>query len=476
MGILGGDLVRSSDQYDVIVIGGGNAAINAALAVRHEGKRVLLLERGSENMRGGNTRHTRNIRYAHDAADDCCSGPYPEDVYLEDLVRQGAPVNMDLAKYTIHESKRLPQWMGEHGITWQPQLSGTLHQGHTNRWFLGGGKAMLNSYYRAAQRMGVETRYNAHVEDLIIENGRFEAAVVKNGTNGTPPDLVRGRSVVVASGGFEANLQWLKQYWGEAADNFIVRGTPFNDGTMLKALLQKGVKSVGDPKEFHAITVDARSPKYDGGIAIRLDAVPFGIVVNKEGRRFHDEGLNVWPIAYASWGGLIAEQPDQIAYAIVDSKTINKFLPPMYPPYKASSFEELAGIANINPKNFMETMAVYNRGTAGNTGVRIQYLDGICTREVTPPKTNWALPIDVPPFYAFPMRPGITFTYMSVAVDDRARVVDQRDRPFNNVYAAGEIMSGNILTKGYVGGIGLVIGAVFGQLAGREAANMRHTA
>jgi tricarballylate dehydrogenase len=466
-------LAHSSEQHDVIVVGGGNAAINAALAARHAGKSVLLLERGSENMRGGNTRHTRNLRYAHDAADDCCDGPYTEESYLNDLVRQGVPANMDLARYTIRESKKLPRWMSEHGVNWQSQLSGTLHQGHTNRWFLGGGKAMLNCYYRTAERMGIEFRYDACVEDLIIENERFVAAVVRNtrNGNGNATEVVRGHAVVVAAGGFEANLEWLGEYWGKAADNFIVRGTPYNDGVMLKTLLQKGAKSIGDPKQFHAITVDARAPKYDGGIAIRLDAVPFGVVVNEEGHRFDDEGLNVWPIAYARWGALIAQQTNQIAYAIVDSQTINKFLPPMYPAYRANSFEELAGILKIDAKNFVETMAVYNRGTAGNTGVRIQYLDGVCTRGVTPPKTNWAQSVNIPPFYGFPMRPGITFTYMGLCVDDRARVVDQRDRPFRNVYAAGEIMSGNILSKGYLGGIGLVIGAVFGQLAGTEAAN-----
>lgn len=463
--------IERGDKYDVVVVGGGNAAICAAIEARHHGARVILLERGPEHMRGGNTRHTRNIRCAHDAADECCSGPYSEEAYLQDLVRQGTPFNMDLARYTIHESKKLPRWMSEHGVFWQAQLSGTLHQGHTNRWFLGGGKAMLNCYYGTAKRMGVETRYEAYVEDLIIENDRFEAAVLKSESNGNTPELIRGRSVIVASGGFEANLDWLKEYWGSAADNFIVRGTPFNDGAMLKVLLQKGVKSVGDPKQFHAITVDARSPKYDGGIAIRLDAVPFGVVVNQQGCRFHDEGSEVWPIAYARWGGLIAAQSDQIAYAIVDSKTIDRFLPPLYSPYKANSLEDLAGIIKVNAGAFVDTMTAYNRGAAGNSGVRMQILDGVCTRGVTPPKTNWAQPVDVPPFYAFPMRPGITFTYMSAAVDDGGRVVDQHDQPFKNVYAAGEIMSGNILTKGYVGGIGLVIGAVFGQLAGREAAN-----
>lgn len=463
-------MIEKGENYDVVVVGGGNAAICAAIEARHHGARVILLERGPEHMRGGNTRHTRNIRCAHDSADEFCSGPYLEEAYLDDLVRQGEPFNMDLARYTIRESKKLPLWMSEQGISWQPQLAGTLHQGHTNRWFLGGGKAMLNSYYATAKRMGVITRYNANVRDLLIHNSHFEAAVIQNGSDEDSQELIRGCSVIVASGGFEANLNWLKESWGPAADNFIVRGTPLNDGAMLKVLLKNGAKSIGDPKAFHAITVDARSPKFDGGIAIRLDAVPFGIVVNQQGCRFHDEGANVWPIAYAMWGGLIAAQPGQIAYAIVDSKAINKFLPPLYQPFQANTLEELAGIIAVNPITFKDTIIAYNQGTAGNCGARMQVLDGVSSRGVTPPKSNWALPIDLAPFYAFPMKPGITFTYMSVAVNELGKVVDNHGWHFSNVYAAGEIMSGNILTKGYVGGIGLVIGAVFGRLAGRRAA------
>jgi tricarballylate dehydrogenase len=140
--------------------------------------------------------------------------------------------------------------------------------------------------------------------------------------------------VVIATGGFEANLGWLKRFWGGAPDNFIVRGTPYNDGAVLAKLIEKGAQTIGDPKGFHAIAVDARAPKFDGGIVTRLDSIPFGIVVNRLGRRFYDEGENIWPKRYARWGGLIAGQPDQIAYSVLDSKTIRCFLPPMYKPFK----------------------------------------------------------------------------------------------------------------------------------------------
>src|SRR6266436_2131305 len=457
------------EEYDVIVIGGGNAALCAAMAARHVVSRVLVLERAPEHMRGGNTRHTRNIRCTHAAADQFFSGPYSEEEHLQDLIGvTGGPANLDLAKMAVRESSKLPEWMSAHGVHWQQPLAGTLHLGRTNRWFLGGGKALLNTYYQTAARMGIPVRYDALVEDLVIENDRFEAVQLKN-RNGS--ELIRARAVVIAAGGYEANIEWLKKHWGDAAENFIIRGTPYNDGTLLAALLKHGAKAIGDPKGFHAIGVDARAPKFDGGIVTRLDATPFGIVVNRDARRFYDEGEDIWPKRYAIWGGLIAAQPGQMAFCIVDSKTIDRFLPPMFKPFQANSHEALGAALGLDPKVFSETVAEYNHAAAANTEIRIEVLDGACTRGIAPPKSNWAIPIDRPPFYGLPLRPGITFTYMGVAVDERARVLEQSGRAFANVYAAGEIMSGNILTKGYLGGFGLTIGSVFGELAGREAAS-----
>jgi tricarballylate dehydrogenase len=458
-----------SEIYDVIVVGGGNAAMCAALQARGAGRSVIVLERAGEHMRGGNTRHTRNIRCSHAEADQFFSGPYSEEEYLKDLISvTGGPENMDLAKMAICESSALPAWMSKHGVHWQQPLAGTLHLGRTNRWFLGGGKALLNTYFLTAKRMGIAVRYDALVEDFVIDSGKFEAVRLKNENGG---ELVRGRSVVVAAGGYEANIEWLKRNWGAAAENFIVRGTPFNDGVMLAALMKNGAKSIGDPKGFHAIAVDARAPKFDGGIVTRLDVVPFGIVVNRDARRFYDEGEDIWPKRYAIWGTLIAGQPGQIAYGVVDAKAIHRFLPPMFKPFQADTLEALAPQLGLDVRTFVETVTQYNQATAGNTDLRMDRLDDNCTKGITPPKSHWAMPVDRPPFYALPLRPGITFTYMGVEVDDCARVVDTRGKPFPNIFAAGEIMSGNILTKGYLGGFGLTIGSVFGRLAGREAAN-----
>jgi tricarballylate dehydrogenase len=331
---------------------------------------------------------------------------------------------------------------------------------------LGGGKAMMNAYYDTAAKLGVELHYETEVRELKISDGDFlSAEAACNGRIGT----IAAKAIVVASGGFEANIPWLKEYWGEAAENFVIRGTPHNQGTMLKQLLQHGAKPVGDPRGCHAVALDARAPKFDGGIVTRLDSVPFGIVVNKKVKRFYDEGEDFWPKRYAIWGKLIAEQPEQIAYSIIDSKALPHFMPSVFPPIEAGSIAELARAFEIDPNALVSVVDEYNRSAKGgrfDPGT----LDECRSEGLDPPKSHWARPIDTPPYYGYPLRPGITFTYLGVTVNAQARVVMQDDRPGKNIFAAGEVMAGNILGRGYLAGFGLTIGSVFGRIAGREAA------
>jgi len=456
-------------KYDVLVIGGGNAALCAAISARRAGASVLALEGAPKFYRGGNTRHTRNMRCAHDVATDILTGPYTEQEFFEDLLRvTGGETDEELARLMIAESKDILNWIVEQGVRWQPSLGGTLSLGRTNSFFLGGGRAMLNALYRTAEGLGVDILYEAEVIDLEIDHGMFLSATFKQGDRRLS---ARAATLVAAAGGFEANIEWMKQYWGEAADNFLIRGTPFNRGSILKMLLEKGVEAVGDPTQCHAVAIDARAPKFDGGIITRLDCVVFGIVVNKHALRFYDEGEDIWPKRYAIWGRLVAGQPDQIAYIIFDSSVLNSFMPSLFPPIAADTIAGLAVELGLDPETLEKTVADFNTAVRPGTFDHT-ILDDCRTEGVNPPKSHWARRIETPPYYAYPVRPGITFTYLGTRVNKQARMLMKDGRPAANMFAAGEIMAGNVLGKGYAAGIGMTIGSVFGRIAGREAAKI----
>ncbi|MBK5256556.1 MAG: FAD-dependent tricarballylate dehydrogenase TcuA [Vicinamibacteria bacterium] len=458
-------------MYDVLVVGGGNAALCAAISARLTGSTVLVLEAAPQALRGGNSRHTRNLRCMHEGPADLLTGSYPLSEYFKDLLQvTGGRTNEKLALMTLRESSNCQEWMRQKGVRFQRALGGTLHLSRTNAFFLGGGKALLNAYYRAAAAMGVEIEYDAEVRGLDIRDGRFHSAtVLRDGGTRT----VRARALVAASGGYQGNLEWLKEVWGDAADNFIIRGTPYDTGTVLRGLMDCGVKTAGDPAQCHAVAVDARSPRFDGGIVTRVDCVSLGIVVNRDALRFYDEGEDFWPKRYAVWGRLIAEQPDQIAHAIIDAKSMGLFVPPLYPPHQAGSLPELAALLTLAPEALERTVAAFNASVQPGTFDHA-VLDDNKTEGLNPPKSHWARPLDTPPFFAYPLRPGITFTYLGVEVDEKARVVMKDDKPAENVFAAGEIMAGNILGQGYLAGIGMTIGTVFGRIAGEEASRVVH--
>src|SRR5690349_7851846 len=329
----------------------------------------------------------------------------------------------------------------------------------------------MNAYYDAAAALGVEVAYESEAVDLEIRDGRFVAATIERG--GTR-HRVQARALVAAAGGFESNLEWLREAWGPAAENIIVRGTPYNMGRVLKLLLAAGAKSVGDPAQGHCVAIDARAPRFDGGIVTRVDAVSLGIVVNREARRFYDEGEDFWPKRYAIWGKLVAAEPGQIAYAIIDAKSMGKFMPPVFPPVKARTLRELAQALALDPGAVEKTVGEFNAAVRPGTFDHT-ILDDCATEGLVPPKTHWARAIDTPPFYAYPLRPGLTFTYLGVRVDERARMALAGGGSCENVFAAGEIMAGNVLGEGYIAGIGMSIGTTFGRIAGAEAARLaRH--
>ena len=455
-------------MVDVLVIGGGNAALCAALMAREAGASVLLLEAAPKAWRGGNSMHTRNLRCMHDAPQDVLVEAYPEEEYWQDLLKVTAgKTDEALARLVIRASSTCRSWMRRHGVHFQPPLSGALHVARTNAFFLGGGKALVNAYYRSAERLGVQVRYDSPVDRIELAGERFVAAFCGG-------ERIAARSCVLAAGGFESNREWLREAWGQnalgewPADNFLIRGTRFNTGVLLKHLIALGADSIGDPTQAHMVAIDARAPLYDGGICTRLDSVSLGVMVNREGQRFYDEGEDFWPKRYAIWGRLVAQQPGQIGYSIIDAKAIGRFMPPVFDGISAASLPELATKLGLDPDRLQRTVTDYNAacqvGSFDHT-----VLDDCHTEGLAPAKTHWALPLDTPPYHGYALRPGVTFTYLGLQVD-ASTAVRFGGKPSDNLFVAGEMMAGNVLGQGYTAGVGMSIGTAFGRIAGSQAA------
>ncbi|MEB3899041.1 FAD-dependent tricarballylate dehydrogenase TcuA [Pseudomonas putida] len=465
-------------MIDVLVIGGGNAALCAALMAREAGASVMLLEAAPRAWRGGNSQHTRNLRCMHDAPQDVLVGSYPEEEFWQDLLKvTGGQTDETLARLVIRASSTCRGWMRRHGVHFQPSLSGALHTARTNAFFMGGGKALVNAYFRSAENLGVQVRYDTPVADIELQNGRFVAAQVPaREVRGQPlpAERIEARSCVLAAGGFESNRQWLREAWGQNAqgewpsDNFLIRGTRFNDGVLLRRMIELGADTIGDPTQAHMVAIDARAPLYDGGICTRIDCVSLGVVVNRDGQRFYDEGEDFWPKRYAIWGRLVAHQPGQVGFSIIDQKALGRFMPPVFPGATADSLEALAGLLGLPVQAFVETVRAYNRACQVGTFDHTR-LDDCHTVGLEPVKSHWAQPIDTPPYYGYPLRPGVTFTYLGLRTDETA-AVHFGGRPSPNLFVAGEMMAGNVLGKGYTAGVGMSIGTAFGRIAGTRAA------
>ncbi|AOZ00945.1 FAD-binding dehydrogenase [Cupriavidus sp. USMAHM13] len=455
-------------MWDVLVIGGGNAALCAALMAREAGASVLMLEAAPRAWRGGNSQHTRNLRCMHDAPQDVLVDAYPEEEYWQDLLKvTGGLTDETLARLVIRASSSCRPWMRKHGVRFQPPLSGALHVARTNAFFMGGGKALVNAYYRSAEALGVQIRYQAPVDAIELDGGRFVAARIGR-------ERIAARACVLAAGGFESNRGWLREAWGRnergewPADNFLIRGTRYNMGVLLRYMIDAGADAIGDPSQSHCVAIDARAPLYDGGICTRIDCVSLGVVLNRDARRFYDEGEDFWPKRYAIWGRLVAQQPGQIGYSIIDAKAVGRFMPPVFPGTQADTLPELARKLGLPEAAFLQSIEAYNAACRVGTFDHTR-LDDCHTEGIVPPKTHWARPLDTAPFYGYPLRPGITFTYLGLKVNEQA-AVHFGGVPSDNLFVAGEMMAGNVLGKGYTAGVGMSIGTAFGRIAGTQAA------
>jgi tricarballylate dehydrogenase len=457
--------VTTSPTTDVLVIGGGSAALCAAIAARQSGASVRLVEKAPLALRGGNTRHARNFRLMHDQPTWYVPDIYREDAFFQDLVRvtQGA-TNEGLAHLLIKGSADIAEWLMSNGVRLQNPASGPMPYSRRTAFALGGGKAMINSLYHAAAKLGIAINYDS--EMTALDFGNDEGCRVEISHRGRVEKLV-ARTTIVCSGGHQANLDWLRESFGAAVDGFMIRGTPYVTGSPLRLLLDSGAKPAGDPSRCHMVAVDARGPRFDGGIITRITAIPHGIVVDRAGGRFHDEGEDARKTHFAQWGARIADRPGQIAYLILDAKALARALPTALPPIKADTVGTLATELGLDPVALENTIREFN---AAITSTGDLSLAERRTAGLDPPKSRGAMPIAVAPFAAYPMRPGVTFTHFGVAVDDHMRVVTNDGHPLSNVFAAGMIMAANVLGEGYLAGLGITLCAVFGRLAGEEAA------
>ena len=393
---------------DVLIVGGGMAALCAAISARCAGASVFMAEAAPRALRGGNTRHSRNLRVMHDAPTKFIPGSYPEADFLADIRKtsEGAG-DEELTRLLVHHSSDILDWLADKGIAFQ-----TKHIPFSRKtaFFLGGGKMAINALYATAERLGVHIAYDFPVNDLRL-------------------DCSEARTIIVCSGGAQAAL----------AEGFINRGTPFADGKVLHGLLEQGIVSVGEPGASHLVAVDARFADHDGGIVTRVDGMEHGIVVDMAGRRFQDEQAITGPTRYSTWGKSVANLPGRWAALIMDADGIVRAPPSALPPIQATSMKELADILGMDDEQL--TLSANQSGRVARQ-----------------------------PFFAFPIRPGVAFTCQGVKVDKTARLVKRDGTSLSNIFAAGVIMAPNILGTGYLAGGGLSVGAVFGRLAGEEAA------
>lgn len=452
------------------MIGGGAAALCAAIAARRAGASVLLLEQAPTWLRGGNTRHSRNLRIAHAAPTPLTTGRYPAAEFYADIARATADTaDPDLTRLLVEHSREIVGWLRGAGVHFQPTASGVLPPSRKTVFLLGGGKAMLNALYRTALHSGVVIRYGCEVQSLqqplhLAPDAPMQVGYCQDGVRG----WLRPRTAIACCGGAQANRAWLRTQWGAAADGFINRGTPFASGLVLEGLLRAGACAVGSASDAYLVAVDARSPADDGGIATRVRGMPAGIVVDRTGQRFEDEGGDTGSTRYAFWGRRLARCPGQIAWLLLDARGLASLPPTLYPAIRAARIGDLARRLGLPAAPLAQTLDRYNaavRPPASGTEAAGWHSIGL-----DPPKSRQALPLTEPPFAAYPMRPGITFTYRGVGVDASMRVRRACGGSIPHLFAAGMMMAPNILPRGYISGLALTIGVVSGRLAGTQAA------
>ena len=483
---------------DVLVVGAGNAALCAALAAREQGARVIALERAPETERGGNTAFTAGgFRVAYNNLDELLElmpdlsdeekantdfGTYTEDQYFEDVGRVTEyRTNPDMVELLVRRSRATLLWMRTKGVRWVPMYGRQAYKvdGRFKFWggltveAWGGGRGLIDALHQAARREGVEVRYGARAVSLIHDDGGVHGARARIDGKSTE---ITARAVVLASGGFEANAEWRARYLGPNWDLARVRGTRFNTGDGIRMALEAGAMPYGHWSGCHAVGWDRNAPEF-GDLAVgdgfQKHSYPLGIMINAKGRRFVDEGADFRNYTYAKYGRAILEQPGQFAWQIFDKKVLHllrdEYRIRQVTKVSAESLEELVRkLDDVDSAAALAEINAYNQAVDRSVPFNPNIKDARCTRGLPVPKSNWANPIDEPPFMAFAVTCGITFTFGGLRITREGEVVDTESNPITGLYAAGELVGG-LFYFNYAGGSGLMSGAVFGKLAGTSA-------
>jgi tricarballylate dehydrogenase len=491
--------------YDVIVIGGGNAAMCAALSAQEHGARVLVLEKAPEAWRGGNGFFTAGgFRFAFKSFEELCElvgdlsddekasmevDPYTEEMFYDDLLRVTEDcADPDLAMLLVRASQPTVRWMRERGVRWIPMFGRQAYKvgGRFRFWgglvleAVGGGPGLIDMEYQAAAQAGIDVRFETKATRLVTDDGGAVTGVVVRTPGGM--ETIPARAVVLAAGGFEANPEMRTRYLGRNWDLARVRGTPYNTGDAIRMALEIGALPWGHWSGCHAVAWDLNAPWHGDrkvGDNFQKHSYPLGIIVNLHGDRFVDEGADFRNYTYVKYGRMIIEQPRRAAFQIFDAKV----LPLLREEYRIRevtkaedpTLEGLARKLEIDVDGFVRTVTAFNAAVQPGT-FNPAIKDGKGTRGLAPPKSNWALPLDTPPYVGYAVTTGITFTFGGLRITESAQVVDTEQRPIPRLFAAGELVGG-LFYHNYPGGAGLMAGAVFGRIAGRSAAAAaRHSA
>ena len=487
---------------DVLVVGAGNAAFSAALAARQAGASVIMLERASFEERGGNTRFTAGaMRVVYDGVEDLRNlmpdltddevartdfGTYGEEHFFDDMGRvTDWRCDPALTERLVTRSRETLLWMRGLGIRFQPIWGRQAFKvgdrfkfwGGLTVEAWGGGPGLLEAWEKIAAAADVRLLYGARAVELSESGGRVDGAVLRQGRESKK---VAAKAVVLAAGGFQANTEWRTRYLGPGWDLAKVRGSRFNTGDGIRMALDIGASSAGNWSGCHAVGWERNAPEFGDlavGDAFQKHSYPFGIMINAGGERFLDEGADFRNYTYAKYGRVILQQPGQFAWQIFDAKAAHllrdEYRIKQVTKVTADSLDALVEkLEGVDGVAALATVEAFNKAVRTDIPFDPNVKDGRATTGLMPPKSNWANPLDRPPYEAYAVTCGVTFTFGGLRIDDQARVLDGDHQPIPGLYAAGELVGG-IFYNNYPGGTGLTNGSVFGRIAGSTAGGYR---